>query len=147
MAKPLYQVLASLCGAFQNVNLGLHNGSFQGDPDWMNKHRDRAEALVKEYLPSGSGFDSGTQIDVDGSNGESLRFTTAFHHMDEHGGYDGWTTHAVIVKPSLQFGFDLRITGKDRNDIKDYIAETFRHALGQEIDEKAFYAKRIAEEA
>ena len=49
--------------------------------------------------------------------------------MDEHGGYDGWTEHKIIVTPSLVYGFELRVTGKDRNDIKDYIAEVMHGAL------------------
>jgi hypothetical protein len=30
-------------------------------------------------------------------------------------------------------GFDIRVTGRNRNDIKDYIAETFDSALNQDI--------------
>jgi hypothetical protein len=45
--------------------------------------------------------------------------------MDEHGCYDGWTHHKVIVKASLWAGIDIRVTGRDRNQIKEYIAEQF----------------------
>jgi hypothetical protein len=45
--------------------------------------------------------------------------------MNEGGYYDGWTEHQVIITPSLQHGFDVRVTGQDRNEIKDYLAELF----------------------
>lgn len=95
------------------------------------------EALVKERFPSGSGFDSGTQLDfAKCQHGKRLVFNTAFHHMDEHGGYDGWTAHEVWVTPSLQWGFDIRITGRDRNDIKTLIHESFEYILNADEDFK-----------
>jgi len=97
--------------------------------DWGKKHEDRILALVKEHMPSGSGFDNGTKIDLDRSSGERLVFDTAFHHMDEHGGYAGWTEHTVTVTPSLAFGTRIKIGGKNRNDIKEHMHECFSTAL------------------
>jgi hypothetical protein len=88
-------------------------------------------ARLMETAPSGSGFDAGTQIDEDRS--DTLVFTTAFHHMNEGGYYDGWTEHTVRVKPSLAWGFDLTVSGRDRNDIKDYIADTFACWLNEMV--------------
>lgn len=101
--------------------------------EWFSRHEDAAIALTKHFMPSGSGVDCGTAIDLDKSTGERLIFTTSFHHMDDAGGYDGWTNHSVFVIPSLQFGFLLRITGRDRNGIKEYLHELFSHALDQDI--------------
>jgi hypothetical protein len=41
------------------------------------------------------------------------------------------------VRPSLEYGIDIRITGRDRNDIKDYLGEVFELWLNEEIDEKS----------
>ena len=41
--------------------------------------------------------------------------------------------HQIIVTPDLEFGISLRITGLDRNDIKDYLAEVFYCALKAKI--------------
>ena len=101
--------------------------------EWFDRHTETIESIVKEHFPSGSGFDCGTKLDFEKSTPEKLIFFTEFHHMDESGMYDGWTAHEVIVKPSLAFGFTIRVTGKDRNDIKDYIAECFDGALNEEI--------------
>lgn len=87
--------------------------------------KEEIHALVKEYCPSGSGFDKGTQLSFEKSKPEHLVFETAFHHMDEHGGYTLWTHHAVLVKPSFIWGADIKVMGCDHNSIKEYIAEMF----------------------
>jgi len=127
--KPLYQVLASILIARDNCRRS-------GNDEWHDRyHEARAAELVKRYLPSGSGFDNGTKLDDIKSTGDSLVFDVDFHHMNEHGFYDGWTTHRVVVRPSLAFGFRLTIGGRNRNEIKDYIAEVFDAALHTPIDE------------
>lgn len=97
-----------------------------GNAEWEDKHENAITQLVYQHLPSGSGFDSGTKLDFETSKPNRLVFWTAFHHMDENGMYDGWTKHAVIVTASLVHGFELRVTGPNRNDIKEYIAQVFR---------------------
>lgn len=93
--------------------------------EWESKHEDNIDFLVKEHLPSGSGFDSGTEFDFVKSNPEKLIFKTAFHHMDNAGGYDGWTEHKVIITPSLEHGYKITVTGKNKNDIREYIINCF----------------------
>ena len=83
-------------------------------------------------MPNGSGFDAGTQIELAECSENKLTFKTAFHHMDEQGGYDGWTEHFVKITPSFH-GFNIRVTGRDRNEIKEYIGDTFNYALNLEI--------------
>lgn len=100
--------------------------------EWADRHQERADALVREHFPSGSGFDSGTQLDWDKSTGEKLVFKTAFHHMDEHGGYDGWTEHVVTVTASLRFSVSVKISGKNRNDIINVIGDQFHESLLRE---------------
>ena len=104
-----------------------------GNIEWRDRHEERIESLVKEHMPSGSGFDSGTYLDFDKSTGENLVFNTSFRHTNDSGMYDGWTDHEVIVTPSLMFGYSLRVTGKDKNGIKDYICECFHYSLGVEV--------------
>jgi hypothetical protein len=89
------------------------------------KHATNIEELVKTYLPRGSGFDNGTYFNWDESSENKLVFDTAFHHMNEGGYYDGWTEHKVIVRPCLSFGFNIKVTGRNRNDIKEYIHSCF----------------------
>jgi len=74
------------------------------------------------------------EFDFDASTPEKLVFLFGFRHMNDVGYHDGWTDHQLIVTPSLQFGFHIRITGKDRNQTKDYLHETFQYALSEEVD-------------
>lgn len=88
---------------------------------------DQIRHMVREFLPSGSGFDGGTQFNQAKSTPDKLVFETEYHHMNE-GFYDGWSKHTITVKPSFG-GFHMTISGKNRNDIKDYIGQVFDCAL------------------
>lgn len=95
---------------------------------WLEKHRDTLKRLQK-LLPSGSGFDAGSHIDeVENDATRGFRLRTSFHHMNDVGYYDGWTEHMVRVRATFH-GLDITVTGSNRNDIKDHIAEVFRDAL------------------
>ncbi len=122
MNQKIYQMISSLLAAINNCEK-------MGNYEWEVIHHEKIEKIVSDHLPSGSGFDGGTSLNFDLSKPERLVFDTAFHHMDSNGYYCGWSHHQVVVKPSLAFGKELRITGLNRNDIKDYIHEVFDHAL------------------
>lgn len=102
--------------------------------EWHDRHHARLTEIEKNYLPSGSGIDCGTKIDRARSTASRIVFTTEFHHMNNVGMYDGWTEHAIIARPSFIGGFDLRVTGRDRNEIKDYLADVFDTALRETLD-------------
>ena len=128
MARKAYVVIANKFQAFLNCVKS-------GNAEFQILHSDSIEFIVQEEFPSGSGFDDGTKFNFDESKPERLVFDTGFHHMNENGYYEGWTEHKVIVTPSLVFGFTLRVTGRDKRDIKDYIAECFHQCLNAEIVE------------
>lgn len=90
----------------------------------------RLDSLV-DLLPSGSGIDSGSKI-LDNSKPLDIRIQADFHHMDEHGFYSGWTEHVIRVTPSFD-GIDVRVSGRDRNQIKDYLADTYHYALTRPV--------------
>ena len=122
MDKKLYQAIAGRIQARENCIRSLN-------ASWERSHKDAADAMARNALPSGSGFYMGTKIDWEKSNSERIVFSVSFHHTDVYRGYDGWTDHSVIVTASLTSDFNIRVTGRDRNDIKEYITETFLHAL------------------
>jgi hypothetical protein len=126
MPKPLYQELASLVQARQNC-------AKSGNKEWLERHSERAEQLVKQHMPSGSGWDLGTKIDLDASTPNKLVFHGEYHHMDDGGSYDGWTAHRITVRPDLASDFDLKISGRDRNQVKEVLHEWFDHALRTEL--------------
>ncbi len=127
----IYQAIARKIQAARNCHK-LGNG------DWFTRHCEAIEHIMREHAPSGSGFDSGTQLDIldhIDAGKDRLFFTTAFHHMNENGYYDGWTEHSVTVTPSLADGFNLKISGRDRNDIKAFIEEIFDNFLSADYQE------------
>lgn len=117
-ANTIARLIASACDArLRCIRENNH--------EWHDKHENFITLATERYLPHGSGFDNGTTFDFGASTGEKLVFHTSYHHMDENEMYDGWTEHTVTVRASLIFGIDVRIGGKNRNDIKEYIAEMF----------------------
>ena len=88
---------------------------------------------IMDYAPSGSGFDAGTKINWDKCKKDRIVFSTSFHHMNDSGYYDGWTDHEITITPSFFGGFDLKVSGRDKRGIKDYIGEVFYNWLTMEI--------------
>jgi hypothetical protein len=126
--EPIYVHVARKLNAIERCKASNNN-------EWTERHTDSLQALVKQFAPSGSGIDSGTTLDLDTSKEDKLVFQADYHHMNDGGYYDGWTEHTVVVTPSLAFGFTLKVTGRDRNEIKDYLAEVFQHFLTMEVYE------------
>ncbi len=125
--EKIVTMLARFVAAYQTCN---ERGNYAS----ANDHADTAIALARYYLPNGSGFDAGTKLDMDASTPDKLVFTAEFHHMNHDGYYTRWTSHKVIVRASLARGFDLKVTGRDYNGIKEYIGDAFHGALNQEIE-------------
>lgn len=132
---PLYIALATLLERRKNL---ARRDTLQ--KAMLDAVEDEIDRLVKEHLPSGSGFDCGTTLNFDmcekpgdaNACPHMLVFDTAFHHMDEHGFYSGWTEHKVIVTPTF-LGPVLRVTGRDRDGIKEYIADQFHWAINHKV--------------
>ena len=103
------------------------------DNDEQRQWFRQAESDIEQIMgtaPSGSGIDSGVSLDLDKSTGERLVFTIPFHRMNEAGFYCGWVDYTMTVKPSLQYGFDSRVTGRDHNGLRDYVDDVMRVWLG-----------------
>lgn len=123
--RPLYQFIAECLTALPNAENSGNHGLV-----------DRWKAALAQcdgMLPRGDGFDNGSVIVKAESDGNKIVIATSYHHV-ENGYYDGWTEHRVTVRPSLAHGIDLSVSGRDRNEVKGYIAETFGVCLRREID-------------
>ena len=127
MKGPFYTLFATVFGAWKHTKKAEKKG-------WEEKHRATLESLVVNYLPSGSGWNCATKCDTDRSRVDRLIFYGSYYHMDEHGRYECFTDHEIIVTPSLAQGFTLRITGPDKHGIKDYLYDLFDEAMSQEAE-------------
>lgn len=101
--------------------------------DWETKLDAILQKLINENLPSGSGFDAGVWLLEKETTPERLVFQADFHHINNSRWGNGWTCHKIIITPSLQFGFNVKVTGRNRNGIKDYITEVF---AGQSLESR-----------
>jgi hypothetical protein len=129
MVRYLYSELAAAIEARRNC-------ADRNNQEWLVKWTQRIQQL-EQLLPSGSGIDCGTIIDLEQSHAEKLVMRADFHHV--YGGmYDGWTGHIITVTPSFR-GINLRISGRNRNDIKEYLYDTYDYALKQEVSEITAY--------
>lgn len=122
---PLYQVISQTLDA-------LRNAEAKSMPSAIHWHRDSLRQF-ESMLPSGSGIDCGTKIDIDASREDRVVLTFDFHFMNDAGYYDGWGSYKAIITPSLSHGPCLRIAGRDRRSIKDYLHDTMQHALTDQL--------------
>lgn len=127
MNEKVYQRIASKVVAYHNC-VKSNNGN------WMRRHEEDLREIERNYLPHGSGFDSGCTIDIDKSNDTRIVINSSYHVMNENGFYSGWVDFTVTVRPLLSFGFVLDIKGRfskcsDPDGLKSYLLDTFADAL------------------
>jgi hypothetical protein len=111
---------------------------------WADNWDERLDWLESNALPSGSGFDSGTKIDCERTKGDVVVLTTSYHHMNDNGYYCGWTKHVITVRPTFD-GISIKISGRDRNQFKDYAYQTFEQSLSEEVIPQADNTYRFPE--
>jgi hypothetical protein len=102
--------------------------------DWFVKHNQYLNELEKNYLPHGSGIDSGCIIS-DKSKEDRIIIIIPYHLMNENGFYCGWQDFTVICKPSFD-GINIKITSnaKDKFMIKDYLYDLFDTVLMEQYE-------------
>jgi hypothetical protein len=83
---------------------------------------------LKKFLPYGSGFNSGSEICLEECQDEKIVILTWYHHMNERGYREEVTKHKVIITPSFR-GMNIKVTGKNKNIIKVYIADLFYNLI------------------
>ena len=118
--------------AFSEALQAMRNCEKSGNAEWHGRWLDYIAKLQSE-LPHGSGLDGKVEFILDKCNATRVVIFVEFHHM-KHGYYVGWTDHKIIVT-ATHCGPEIRVTGKDRNGIKDYLAELFDYALNRPVPE------------
>lgn len=104
--------------------------------DWVSRYEARLAEIERNYLPSGSGIDSGTKINREKSTEHKIVLEFDYHHMNDTGYYTGWSPYTVTIIPTFN-GIEIaRITGRDEY-LKDMLADQFHYALSEPLQEKA----------
>lgn len=134
MSLPLYSLLASAVKQYRSDN-----------PIFEEKGEETIRQIMDSFAPSGSGFDSGISLDLERSKVDRLVFSADFHHMDDNGYYCGWSHHTVVVTPTLLWDTPvLRVTGRDKRQIKEYIGDVFHEFLNEKLcydtEKKEYYS-------
>lgn len=112
--------------------IAIENSSKKGYADWQGIHTQALNDILKQ-LPHGSGIDSTYTLDLTADNkGFVLRFE--YHHMNEHGGYCGWSKYSMYVRPDFIGGFELTVLGSNKNGTKDYLMDTFYSSLSNDVE-------------
>ena len=119
--------------AFVDALQAMRRCEKSGNAEWRQRWLDYLAKLQAD-LPHGSGLDGKVEFILDKCNSRRVVIFAEFHHMDSNGYYDGWTDHEIIVT-ATHCGTHIRVTGRDRNGIKDYLAELFYDALTQPAPE------------
>lgn len=131
----------TLAQEIQGAISALLNSHKHGSPSSVHYWEDYLTAIEQEFLPHGSGFDSGCVISPDESTHDFFVINTSYHHMDENGMYCGWSNHRIKVLPSHIHGIDFKIVSQDHRDpydkrknslksyFMDYLHETFHSIL------------------
>jgi hypothetical protein len=100
---------------------------------WLKNHSQYLAEIEKNHLPHGSGLDVGCNIDLEKSNSKKIVILTSWHNMNENGYYCGWSDFTINCYPSFR-GIELKIIGKDKYYVKEYLYDLFYDVLEREIE-------------
>jgi hypothetical protein len=125
----------TMAATFESIQQAIDNCKRSGNNEWEERWRVRLDKLI-DHVPTWSGTTL-KRGDVDVTSA-AIRYDVSYHHMNDTGHWDGWTEHTITVRPAFH-GVNVRVSGRDRNDVKDMIHEAVNHAftLNVEWDEPA----------
>ena len=130
--KTLIQLIAKNCQWLKTVN-----------ENYRDVCESRLDKLEKE-LPSGSGIDCGCKLDREKSGDSKVIITFDYHYMNGDGYYDGWLSFKAVITPTLSGYQEIKITGRDKQGLKDMLFDTFSSCLLETlVDESAFYDESV----
>lgn len=121
----------TMAAAFVSCETALLNSVENGNPEWVTRWQTRIAKLV-EVIPRGSGIDRAPRKRSDIEVMPSvIRFEIGYHHEDD-GGFYGWTDHVITIRPAFD-GLDVRVSGRNRRNVKDYLHEAMEHAFTRHV--------------
>ncbi len=118
--------LASVASVIATTCEALRNCEATPDHPWTSRWASLLDAIEANLLPSGGGFDRGTQIDREATNARRISLRVDFHHTSQldTGFYSGWTSHRVTISPTFS-GCEISVSGSDLNQVREHIVDVF----------------------
>ena len=105
-----------------------------GNKEWQDKWEDKLSNLL-DMLPSGSGIDTGLEVDIKPS---LVTINGDYHAMNEHGMYTGYIAFTITIEPAfIGFVLGIEIHDKDHEQaygLDDYLGDLFYENLSQEVE-------------
>ena len=86
-------------------------------------------ALLQELLPIVKGIEKKSVILLKSTENRIVIDTAYWHDLLQE-----WTEHQIVVTPSFEGEINVRVTGKNVDNIKEYLHEVFREALMKEYE-------------
>ena len=134
--KKLYEAIAQTASALKNCE---KSGNVDG---WLQRHESKLDRIAQDYLPSGSGIDCGTKINLRHTNDRQIILTGNYHVLNDVGYYTHWIDYTVYVLPSLIGHIDITIAGdffneegEEDENLKDYLYDIYHECLTSEYKE------------
>lgn len=90
--------------------------------------------MLQELLPIGNGINYGCVISLKKSTEKRIVIYTAYWHPNDSYETSRWTHHQIVITPSFEREINIRVTGKNVDNIKEYLQEVFREALMKEYE-------------
>lgn len=119
----------TMAAAFASVQEALDNCKKSGNTEWLERWRLRFAKLV-DHVPTWSGMPlEPSDVEVTSA---AIRYEVSYHHMNDTGYYDGWTEHTVVVRPAFE-SVDVRVSGRNRQDVKELIHEAVNYAFTRRV--------------
>ena len=123
-----------------NMIASLLTEAWRADPsgDVFSNREDLLDEIEREYLPSGSGFDSGCKIVREYALGlKEVRINFSYHVMHSDGYYTRWIHSAAIVTPTFDSsGLTIRLVhlaSFKKDLVDDYVYDSIYQALSAEV--------------
>ena len=125
------------CKALSGIISG-RLGALKGENfQWFDAREREIAQIESDCLMSGSGFDSGTTVDLDKSTSEKIVLNSAYHTMDDSGMYGQWIDLTITIVPSLQWSYDFKVNMHGFRDTKghrEYIESCVETILSADLE-------------
>jgi hypothetical protein len=102
--------------------------------NWAKRAKELS--LLQELLPNGNGIREHEGLAVILLESTKKRIVIETTYWPPHDSYETTrrTVHQLVITPSFEGEINIRVTGKNENNVKEYLQDIFREALMKEYE-------------